>query len=114
MTRVAALQHIRAEHFVVIKLTFGQRRSKKASSRTSHYRLAAGRRGFRFVRYVSRALTTGGRMRNIDKAWFYGAMATAWLLALPGVSWANADVEKLTADPKNWAMQAGDEYNQRY
>jgi PQQ-dependent dehydrogenase (methanol/ethanol family) len=53
-------------------------------------------------------------MRNIDKAWFYGAMATAWLLALPGVSWANADVEKLTADPKNWAMQAGDEYNQRY
>ena len=53
-------------------------------------------------------------MRNTCKAWFYGAMATAWLLALPGVSWANADVEKLTADPKNWAMQAGDEYNQRY
>src|SRR5207249_4557049 len=24
------------------------------------------------------------------------------------------DVEKLTADPKNWAMQAGDMYNQRY
>ncbi|MBA3507186.1 MAG: methanol/ethanol family PQQ-dependent dehydrogenase, partial [Betaproteobacteria bacterium] len=27
---------------------------------------------------------------------------------------ANADVEKLIADPKNWAMQAGDMYNQRY
>lgn len=53
-------------------------------------------------------------MRNIYKAWFYGAMATAWLLALPVASWANADVEKLTADPKNWAMQAGDMYNQRY
>jgi len=53
-------------------------------------------------------------MRNVYKAWLYGVMATAWLLALPGVSWANADVEKLTADPKNWAMQAGDMYNQRY
>ena len=27
---------------------------------------------------------------------------------------ANADVEKNTADPKNWAMQAGDMYNHRY
>jgi len=27
---------------------------------------------------------------------------------------ANADLEKLIADPKNWAMQAGDMYNQRY
>jgi PQQ-dependent dehydrogenase (methanol/ethanol family) len=32
----------------------------------------------------------------------------------PMVAAANADVEKLTADPKNWAMQAGDMYNQRY
>ena len=24
------------------------------------------------------------------------------------------DVEKLTADPKNWAVQAGDMYNHRY
>jgi len=53
-------------------------------------------------------------MRNTCKAWFYGAMATAWLLALPGVSWANADLEKMIANPNNWAMQAGDEYNQRY
>jgi len=36
------------------------------------------------------------------------------LLALPGTVLANADVENLTADPKNWAMQAGDMYNQRY
>jgi len=53
-------------------------------------------------------------MRNTCKAWFYGAMATAWWLALPGVSWANADLEKMIANPNNWAMQAGDEYNQRY
>ncbi len=35
-------------------------------------------------------------------------------LALPGYAFANADVAKLTGDPKNWAMQAGDFYNQRY
>ena len=36
------------------------------------------------------------------------------VLSLPGVAAANADLEKLLADPKNWAMQAGDMYNQRY
>lgn len=36
------------------------------------------------------------------------------LAALPGLALANADVEKLTANPKNWAMQAGDMYNQRH
>ena len=36
------------------------------------------------------------------------------LTAAAGVAQANSDVEKLTADPKNWAMQAGDMYNQRY
>ncbi len=36
------------------------------------------------------------------------------LLALPVVAFANADVEKNIANPKNWAMQAGDMYNQRY
>jgi PQQ-dependent dehydrogenase (methanol/ethanol family) len=41
-------------------------------------------------------------------------LAIASLLASPAVSLANADVEKLTSDPKNWAMQAGDMYNQRY
>ncbi len=36
------------------------------------------------------------------------------LLALPGLALANADVEKNIANSKNWAMQAGDMYNQRY
>jgi PQQ-dependent dehydrogenase (methanol/ethanol family) len=35
-------------------------------------------------------------------------------LTLPGIAAANADLEKLIADPNNWAMQAGDMYNQRY
>ncbi len=35
-------------------------------------------------------------------------------LTLPGIAAANADLEKLAADPKNHAMQAGDMYNQRY
>ena len=35
-------------------------------------------------------------------------------LTLPGFAAANADLEKLIADPNNWAMQAGDMYNQRY
>src|SRR4029077_6934631 len=35
-------------------------------------------------------------------------------LLLPGVAGANADLEKLIADPNNWAMQAGDMYNQRH
>ena len=36
------------------------------------------------------------------------------LLAVPAVVLANADVEKNIANSKNWAMQAGDMYNQRY
>jgi PQQ-dependent dehydrogenase (methanol/ethanol family) len=36
------------------------------------------------------------------------------VLTLPGIAAANADLEKLIADPKNHAMQAGDMYNQRY
>ena len=35
-------------------------------------------------------------------------------LAMPAWVQANADVEKNIADSKNWAMQAGDMYNQRY
>ena len=53
-------------------------------------------------------------MKNVDRPWFYRSLATAWLLAVPGVVGANADLEKLIADPKNHAMQAGDMYNQRY
>lgn len=33
---------------------------------------------------------------------------------LPALAMANADVEKNIADSKNWAMQAGDMFNQRY
>ena len=36
------------------------------------------------------------------------------LLTLPALALANSDVEKNIADPKNWAVQAGDMYNQRY
>jgi hypothetical protein len=36
------------------------------------------------------------------------ALWGAALLALPGAALANADVEKNIANPKNWAMQAGD------
>ena len=36
------------------------------------------------------------------------------LLAVPALALANADVEKNIANSKNWAMQAGDMYNQRY
>lgn len=35
-------------------------------------------------------------------------------LAIPAFAIANDDVAKLTKDPKNWAMQAGDFYNQRH
>jgi PQQ-dependent dehydrogenase (methanol/ethanol family) len=38
------------------------------------------------------------------------ALALAW----PALALANADVEKLIANPQNWAMQAGDMANHRY
>src|SRR3990170_4697011 len=38
----------------------------------------------------------------------------ALMLSVPALAIANADVEKLSANPKNWAMQAGDMFNQRY
>jgi PQQ-dependent dehydrogenase (methanol/ethanol family) len=44
-------------------------------------------------------------------AWSRLALA---LLALPSAVLANGDVEKNIANPKNWAMQAGDMFNQRY
>ena len=40
--------------------------------------------------------------------------AGAVVLALPGLAVANPDVEKNVANSKNWAMQAGDMFNQRY
>jgi glucose dehydrogenase len=36
------------------------------------------------------------------------------LLAVPAIALANADVEKNIAKPGNWAVQAGDMFNQRY
>jgi len=53
-------------------------------------------------------------MKIVDKRWFHTVLAMAWLLAFPGVTWANADLEKMIANPDNWAMQAGDMYNHRY
>jgi PQQ-dependent dehydrogenase (methanol/ethanol family) len=53
-------------------------------------------------------------MKLIDRLWMLKAMSIAWLLACPLMSWANEDLEKLIANPSNWAMQAGDMYNQRY
>ncbi len=51
-------------------------------------------------------------MTNTSK-WLAAAIFGSAIL-LPGAAAANADLEKLIADPNNWAMQAGDMYNQRY
>jgi PQQ-dependent dehydrogenase (methanol/ethanol family) len=53
-------------------------------------------------------------MKIVGSPWLCKAITVACLVAGPAVAWANADLEKLIADPKNWAMQAGDMYNQRY
>lgn len=51
-----------------------------------------------------------GQTRKL--AW--SALGLAASLTVPGVAMANADVEKNIANSKNWAMQAGDMFNQRY
>jgi PQQ-dependent dehydrogenase (methanol/ethanol family) len=51
-------------------------------------------------------------MTNISK--WLAAAVFGLALMFPGLASANADLEKLIADPTNWAMQAGDMYNQRY
>ncbi len=51
---------------------------------------------------------------NVYGLWIQRVQALALGLVFSGVALANADLEKLIADPKNWAMQAGDMYNQRY
>jgi PQQ-dependent dehydrogenase (methanol/ethanol family) len=55
-------------------------------------------------------------MKIVASPWLRSAfaIATACLLATPVASQANGDLEKLIADPNNWAMQAGDMHNQRY
>ena len=50
--------------------------------------------------------------RQFIKRMCWGAGAV--ILALPGLAVANPDVEKNIANSKNWAMQAGDMFNQRY
>jgi lanthanide-dependent methanol dehydrogenase len=52
-------------------------------------------------------------MRRIFKQWSMCSL-TALVMALPTLAFANADVEKNIANPKNWATQAGDMFNQRY
>ncbi len=42
------------------------------------------------------------------------ALPMVLALAAPSLALANADLEKLMDNPKNWAAQAGDMYNQRY
>ncbi|TXC65783.1 PQQ-dependent dehydrogenase, methanol/ethanol family [Piscinibacter aquaticus] len=51
-----------------------------------------------------------GQTRKLARS----ALGLAASLAVPSVATANADVEKNIANSKNWAMQAGDMYNQRY
>ena len=53
-------------------------------------------------------------MRRLYRAAVQTAFATACAAAACGAAFANADLEKHIANPKNWAMQAGDMYNQRY
>jgi PQQ-dependent dehydrogenase (methanol/ethanol family) len=65
-------------------------------------------------RFADTTNDQGGRMKIVNRSWTTLAATLAWLLTSPGVAVANSDVEKLVADPKNHAMQAGDMYNQRY
>ena len=55
-------------------------------------------------------------MKIVDAQWFRKASAVAFLgsLVVPALSWADADLDKMLANPNNWAMQAGDMHNQRY
>ena len=51
-------------------------------------------------------------MRRAYKKLVFAGLTS--MLALPGIAAANADLEKQIANSNNWAMQAGDMYNQRY
>ena len=51
-------------------------------------------------------------MRVANKKLVFASLLS--MLALPGLAVANPDVEKQIANQNNWAMQAGDMYNQRY
>ena len=65
------------------------------------------------------AAVQGARSRAQGRAWALAAaggavLAVGVLGGLPQEAAANADVQRLASNPKNWAMQAGDFYNQRY
>src|SRR4051812_46415050 len=51
-------------------------------------------------------------MRKIHN--LMACMGAATALVVPCIAAANADLEKQIGDSRNWAMQAGDMYNQRY
>jgi PQQ-dependent dehydrogenase (methanol/ethanol family) len=50
----------------------------------------------------------------LDKSKGLTLAGVASTLAVSGFAVANADLEKQISNPANWAMQAGDMYNQRY
>src|SRR5499427_1091521 len=51
-------------------------------------------------------------MRKAIKPLAVAAMSAGLLLSITAA--ANPELEQLIANPSNWAMQAGDMYNQRY
>jgi PQQ-dependent dehydrogenase (methanol/ethanol family) len=53
-------------------------------------------------------------MRNSRRSVPWRHCIAAAMFVLPVLAQANADVEKNIADSKNWAVQAGDMFNQRY
>jgi PQQ-dependent dehydrogenase (methanol/ethanol family) len=55
----------------------------------------------------------GNKMKKPVKSWLI-ASSIASLLAVPGVSFANAEVEALTKDPKNFATWGGNYAGTRY
>ncbi|HEX6834837.1 MAG TPA: hypothetical protein VF132_14965, partial [Rudaea sp.] len=67
-------------------------------------------------RRLAQERTRGGVMKIVVAPWLRPALAVAaaCLIAAPISAQANPDVEKMIADPNNWAMQAGDMQNHRY
>src|SRR5262249_6013255 len=95
--------------FVVAKLTLPVRRMK-LFRQVRRDRVERGSR----ARIECRFPTNTGE-RGMTRTTKRLAMAVAGCaLMLPGIAAANGDLEGLINNPANWAMQAGDMYNQRY
>jgi lanthanide-dependent methanol dehydrogenase len=62
---------------------------------------------------TSKSKETSMRLSRLSSASLVRSVGVL-LLALPALASANADVEKNIANSGNWAMQAGDMYNQRF